>query len=74
MCKVYEFPKPMKLTPELEERAKKLAHDYTDVLVDAIKELLGDDYTPEEVEKVTDLIASVYTDELERYVYSLEEL
>jgi hypothetical protein len=42
--------------------------------VDAINELLDDDYTPEEVDKVTDLIASVYTDELERYVYSLDEL
>lgn len=73
MCKVYEFTKPMQLTPELEERAKQLAHDYADVLMDAMRELLDDPYNPEEMDKLTDIIASVYTEELERYVYSLDD-
>ena len=73
MCKVYEFPKTMQLTPELEERTKQLAHDYADVLMDAMRELLDDPYNPEEMDKLTDIVASVYMEELERYVYSLDD-
>ena len=71
MCKVYTFPEQLKLTPELEERAKKLARDCSDVLVDAGKALLGDDYTVEEMDKVINLVMETYTEELERYVNSL---
>lgn len=73
MCKIYAFPERIMLTPELVERSKKLARDYTDVLLDATDGLLGEDYTMEELEEVTNLILDVYTKELVRYVESLEE-
>lgn len=72
MCKVYAFPEKLKLTPELEERAKKLARDCSDILVDAVKTLLGDNYAIEEMDEVINLVMKVYMEELYRYVESLD--
>ena len=60
MCQIYEFPKPIVLPKELNERLGESAKDYVKILTDILQYFEHEDFDEEELLKVMEVILVTY--------------
>lgn len=62
MCKVYEFPKQLKLPKEEEEILILLGEAYVVALYNSLTRLAGDDPTQERMEDISYLVSQAFAE------------
>lgn len=71
MCKIYEFPKAMKLPEELEKKLQRSAKDYVEILNEIVQYFEDEYSTDDDLLEIMETMLTVYVEAIEKAIVEL---